>query len=102
MPPPGWTNPITVGAGQTQGSVDAVALLPSRSDLFRARLDLQRQLLQNGIRRHTPIQVTTDGVIFDEHHAVRAAAEQGRTIDVLVIQFPQPPSADSILDLAVV
>jgi len=46
--------------------------------------------------------VTTDGVIFDGHHAVRAAAEQGLRIDVQVVQFPQPPSADSILDLPVV
>jgi hypothetical protein len=46
--------------------------------------------------------VTTDGVIFDGHHAVRAAAEMGRLIDVKVIAFPQAPTADSILDLPVV
>jgi hypothetical protein len=102
MPPPGWTNPITVPAGQTQAQVDPLALLPSRSDLIQARLNLQRQLIISATRRHTPIQVTTDGVIFDGHHAVRAAAEQGLLIDVLVIQFPQPASADSILDLPVV
>jgi hypothetical protein len=102
MPKPGWTNPITVPAGQTQAGVDPGELLPSRSDLIRTRLDLQRQLLVSRTPRQTPIQVTTDGVIFDGHHAVRAAAEMGRLIDVKVIAFPQAPTADSILDLPVV
>lgn len=69
---------------------------------MRTRLDLQRQLLVSGTPRHTPIQVTTDGVIFDGHHAVRVAAEAGRLIEVKVIAFPQPATADSILDLPVV
>jgi hypothetical protein len=77
-------------------------LLPSRSDLIRRRLDFQRQLLRHGTPRLTPIQVTTDGVIFDGHHAVRAAAEEGRLVDVTVIGFPVPATADSILDLPVV
>ena len=46
--------------------------------------------------------MTTDGVIFDGHHAVRAAAEAGRPIDVKVIAFLLPAAADSILDLPVV
>jgi hypothetical protein len=46
--------------------------------------------------------VTTDGVIFDGHHAVRAAADAGRLIDLKVIAFPVPAAADSILDLPVV
>jgi len=102
MPPPGWTNPITAAAGHRQRGVDPLALLPSRPDLIKARLDFQRQLIVSGIARHSPIQVTTQGVIFDGHHAVRAAAEEGRRIDVLVIAFPQTASGDSILDLPVV
>jgi hypothetical protein len=71
-------------------------------DLVIARLAFQRQLLRSGKPRLTPIQVTTDGVIFDGHHAVRAAAEDGKLIDVVVIDFPVPPTADSILDLPLV
>jgi len=41
MPPPGWMNPIAVPAGQTQAQVDPLTLLPSRSDLIQARLNLQ-------------------------------------------------------------
>jgi hypothetical protein len=52
--------------------------------------------------RHTPIRVTTQGVIFDGHHATRVAAEDGRLIDVRVVAFPQPAVADSILDLPVI
>jgi hypothetical protein len=59
-------------------------------------------LVNNGIKRHTPIRVTTQGVIFDGHHAIRAAAEDGRLIDVTVVLFPQPAVADSILDLPVI
>jgi hypothetical protein len=102
MPPPGWTNPITIPAGRIQTGVDPRRLLPSRSDLIRTRLDVQVQLLRSGTPRFTPVQVTTDGVIFDGHHAVRAAAEAGRPIDVKVIAFPLPAAADSILDLPVV
>jgi hypothetical protein len=76
--------------------------LPSRSDLLRGRLALQKQLLRSGTPRRTPVQVTTDGVIFDGHHAARAAAEDGKLIDVLVIDFPLSPTADSILDLPLV
>jgi len=46
--------------------------------------------------------VNSDGVIFDGHHAVRAAAEEGRKIDVKVIDFPLPPTTDSIMDLPLV
>src|SRR4051812_35255384 len=102
MPPPGWTNPITVPAGRTQIGVDPMRLLPARSDLERARLDTQSRLLRSGTPRFTPIQVTTDGVIFDGHHGVRAAVEAGQVIDVKVVSFLQPPTADSILDLPVV
>jgi hypothetical protein len=102
MPAPGWTNPITVPAGHTQSGVDPRRLLPSRPDLIRSRLDVQARLLWAGTPRFTPVQVTTDGVIFDGHHAVRAAAEAGGLMDVKVVAFPVPAAADSILDLPVV
>ena len=73
--PAGWHNPITTQAGKVQQGVDARLLLPSRPDLQKTRLDFQRALLQARAKRLTPIRVTQDGVIWDGHHAVRAAAE---------------------------
>src|SRR5262245_12464769 len=102
MPPPGWTNPITVLAGQRQQSVNPFALLPSRLDLLRRRLVIQRRLLLSGTARFSPIEVTVQGVIYDGHHAVRVAAEEGCLIDVLVVAQSLRSSADSILDLPVV
>jgi hypothetical protein len=101
MPPAGWQNPINVLPGQLQQGVDARLLLPSRQDLSRARLRFQRALKKTGTKRATPILVTPDGVIFDRHHAVRAAAEDGQIIDVIVVADQVPPSARSILDLPV-
>jgi hypothetical protein len=96
-----WHNPITAGPGVIQTGVDPALLLPSRRDLIRTRLEAQRLLIQTGQRRHTMIQVTPDGVIYDGHHGVRAAAEQGVTVDVLVIDQQVPPSGLSILALPV-
>src|SRR5688500_14847095 len=95
--PAGWQNPITAQPGQTQAGVDPQALLPSRHDLLRVRLEAQRMLLLAGTPRQTPIQVTPDGVIWDGHHAVRAAAEEGRPVEVLVIRWRVAPVASSIL-----
>lgn|SRR5262245_26369837 len=73
MPPPaGWINPIVVSPGQGQAGVDATRLLPARMDLEQHRLAAQAALLKAGTPRHTPIQVTQNGVIYDGHHAVRA------------------------------
>jgi hypothetical protein len=99
--PSDWQNPITTPAGQTQAGVDPARLLPSRSDLIRSRLDAQRHLLHSGTSRVSPVQVTSDGVIFDGHHMVRAAAEVGRLIDVRVVGVLQPPAGELILDLPV-
>ena len=101
MGPPGWKNPITAPAGSVQSGVDPLALLPGRDDLVQARLDFQRVLLQNNRKRLTPILVTADGVIYDGHHAVRAAAEIGQAVDVKITAQILPPTADSILDLPV-
>ena len=99
--PPGWQNPILVPPSQIQKAVDARLLLPSRSDLVQMRLDFQRSLRQSGHPRLTPIQVTTQGVIWDGHHAVRAAAEREETIDVLIVDSVAPASGLTILQLPV-
>jgi hypothetical protein len=101
MFPPNWHSPITVLPGQVQRDVDPLSLLPSRKDLSQARLDIQRVLVDAGVSRSSPIQVTTDGVIWDGHHAVRIAAEKRLTVAVLVVRVTQSPSMSSILDLPV-
>jgi hypothetical protein len=99
--PPGWQSPITASPGQVQHGVDARSLLPSRIDLEQSRLDFQSALRQAGTPRSTPIRVTTEGVIWDGHHAVRVAAERGETVDVRVVPLLVPPSGLTILQLPV-
>ncbi len=65
------------------------------------RLAFQRALLLSGGARLTPIKVTPQGVIYDGHHMARAAAEEGRKVDVLVIDQVVPAVASSILALPV-
>jgi hypothetical protein len=99
--PANWSNPITEPPGHFQGGVDPLSVLPSRPDLSQARLDIQTALLDAGQERHTPIQVTAAGVVWDGHHAVRAAAERGIAITVQVVSQPAVPVAQSIMDLPV-
>jgi hypothetical protein len=99
--PPAWQSPITVPPGQVQVGVNACSLLPSRIDLEQARLDVQAALRRTGTPRSTPILVTIEGVIWDGHHAVRLAAENGETIDVRVVALLGPPSGLTILQLPV-
>jgi hypothetical protein len=101
MTPQGWQNPIHVGPGQIQTGVDPNSLLPGRMYLLRTRLEFQRALIKAGKDRYTPIQVTTEGVIFDGNHAVRAAAEENRLVDVLVVPYAHLAKAGSVLDLPV-
>ena len=100
-PSPSWQNPVTVGPGQTQSSVDPRTLLPSRYDLVKTRLESQRQLIRSGQSRWTPILVTIAGIVYDGHHAVRAAADEGATVDIQIVDQPLTASASSILDLPV-
>lgn len=99
--PAGRQNPIVVPAGQIQKGIDARLLLPSRYDLIPSRLNFQRGLRQAGRPRLTPIQVTTQGIIWDGHHAVRAAAESGDTVDALIVDAVVPASGLTILQLPV-
>ncbi len=100
-PAPDWVNPITAKVGESQQKLDPMSLRPSRRDLVRARLETQRALLLSNRVRATPILVTMEGVIFDGHHAVRAAAEEGRLVDIDVKAMPVAASASSIMDLVV-
>lgn len=99
--PAGWQNPIVVQAGTMQSDIDPNNLLPSRPNLNKSRLDAQRQLLDGRVARFTPIQVNLDGIIWDGHHAVRAAAEKDRLVDVLVVAQPLKADGQRILDLPV-
>jgi hypothetical protein len=99
--PPSWQSPITARPGQAQVGVAARSLLPSRDDLEQGRLALQSAFRQAGTPRSTPILVTTEGVIWDGHHAVRVAAENGETVDVRVVPLLVPPSGMTILQLPV-
>lgn len=101
MHPPNWHNPITAAPGQVQTGVDPQLLLPSRHDLIRARLEAQRALILAGQPRATLIQVTADGVVWDGHHGARAAAEEGRTVDVKVVPPPVQAAGPLIMDLPV-
>ena len=97
--PEDWQNPITAGPGHLQPDVDPAHLRPGRSDLIRSRLEFQRNLIRRNQSRYTPIQVSRDGVIIDGHHYVRAAAEEGRVVEVLVSTLSAVARADSILNL---
>lgn len=56
--------------------------------MVKSRLEFQRCLLLNGNTRFSPIIVTREGIVYDGNHAVRAAAEEARTVDVDVIETP--------------
>jgi hypothetical protein len=99
--PPGWHNPIMVAPGQLQTGIDALLLLPSRTDLSKVRLAAQRSLKQANQQRYTPIQVTPQGVLWDGHHAVRVAAEDGDVVNVKVVDQTVPPVGLTILQLPV-
>jgi len=58
-------------------------------------------LILAGRDRFSPILATRAGVIYDGHHAVRASAEEGRLVDVLVVTELIATTSDSILSLPV-
>jgi hypothetical protein len=47
------------------------------------------------------LRLTPDAVIFDGHHGIRAAAEEGMMVDVLVVGLRVSPCGLSILGLPV-
>jgi hypothetical protein len=64
------------------------------------RLGVQAALRQTGTPCSTPILVTSEGVIWDEHLAVRLAAENGERVDVRFALL-ESPSGLTILQLPV-
>ncbi len=99
--PSDWISPIKVKEFEIQTDMDPMSLLPSRNDLSRARLEFQRGLILSGRERMSAISVSMQGVICDGHHAIRAAVEEGRKVDVVVTPLELKPSAASILELPV-
>ena len=84
-----------------QRGVDPGALRAGSQQVLDAtRLAAQMELLRTGTARHTPIMVTPEGVIVDGHHAVRAAAELGRTVDVEIVAL-EVPAGEAASDLPV-
>jgi YD repeat-containing protein len=86
--------------GQMVRNVDPVSLTAGRRDLVLSKLSGQRDLVRNGITRHHPIQVTSDGIIYEGNHGVRAAAEKGVSVDVEVVDMPVTAHGD-IRDLPI-
>lgn len=99
--PANWHNPITASPGQLQSNVNPLHLLPSQRDLSQLRLDMQQALMDAGVTRTTPIEVTPEGVIWDGHHAARLAAEKGEAVEVKVVNVRVSSTASSIMDLPV-
>ena len=87
--------------GPNSNKCQPVSSVAKRHNLSQVRLDIQRALMDAGTGRHTPIQVTTDGVIWDGHHVVRIAAEVGIAVTVKVVNVKVNPTAASILDLPI-
>jgi hypothetical protein len=81
--------------------IDPASLLSNKTVLEEWRINLQRQLIATGIRRHTLIQVNLDGIIIQGNHGARAAAEAGVPIEVRVIDLPHP-STGPILSIPIV
>ena len=90
--PPNSGQPFPANArpGQILGNIDPNTLQAGRVDLEAGRLAQQQQLIQQGITRNTPIEVTPGGVIWDGNHAARAAAQAGVPVTVKVIIPPGP------------
>ena len=90
---PGRPFPGNAQPGETLTNIDPNTLQAGRGDLVAGRLATQQQLIQQGTPRTTPIQITTDGVIWDGNHGARASAQAGVPVTVKVIQLPpgMPP-----------
>jgi hypothetical protein len=97
-PAVGPANPITASPGFPQRGVDPTALRAgNQTSLEASRIANQKALILSGTPRFDPIVVTRDGVVIDGAHAVRAAAELGQTVDVVVSPVnmtPGPPIID--------
>ena len=99
-----WTMQVFIpgtASGQIVADVDPDTLFAGRDSLENSRLIVQRELIERGIRRFTIIEVNRDGVVLNGNHGVRAAAEAGTAVSVLVRDLPLP-SFGKLLDLPVI
>ena len=83
-------DPAQAKVGAVLIGIDPSSLLSNRDELELSRLDIQRQLIASGIKRHTMIQVNLQGVIVQGNHGARAAAERGLPIDIIIVDLPYP------------
>jgi hypothetical protein len=81
--------------------IDPATLRSNKTELEQWRVELQRQLIADGIKRHSLIQVNCEGIILEGNHGARAAADAGVPVNVQVIDLPHP-STGSILDIPIV
>ena len=86
--------PFPTGAqpGQVLEGIDPNTLQAGRPALDASRLATQQGLIDSGTPRATPIQVTTDGVIYDGNHGAAAAANSGVPVNVQVVNPPVAPT----------
>jgi hypothetical protein len=82
---PGEPFPSGAQPGQILDHIDPNSLQAGRPVLDAGRLAEQERLIQQGIPRATPIQVTPAGVIYDGNHGARAAAQAGVPVRVEVV-----------------
>ena len=85
---PGRPFPPDAKPGQSLQNIDPNTLQAGRADLVGGKLATQRQLIQQGVPRTTPIQVTPSGIIWDGNHGAAAAAKAGAPVNVQVIEPP--------------
>jgi RNA-binding protein YhbY len=86
--------------------VNPLSIKPNqvRATLNKGRLQTQRDLLSGEIERTTLIQVTANGVVWDGHHGLRAAAEATKVVKVKVVKGAEinpPGNHNSILDIPI-
>ena len=81
--------------------IDAATLRSNKTFLEEWRLELQRQLIANGIKRSSLIKVNCQGIILEGNHGARVAAEMGVPVEVLVVDMPHPTTGP-ILQVPVV
>jgi hypothetical protein len=94
-------DPTDAKPGTILREIDASTLFAGHEPLEQWRIDLQHKLTVTRAVRWDMIEVTTQGVIMSGNHGVRAAAEAGVAVDVLVVEFPQP-SCGPILAVEVI
>ena len=83
-------DPAKAIPGKVLIDIDPLTLLSNRDELELSRLLLQRQLLAAKQKRQTMIEVNCEGVIIQGNHGVRAAAEAGVAVDILIVHCPHP------------